>query len=305
MDLLHEKTLHFLELTANRLREDVIRMVSGAGSGHIAGPLDIADIMAAMYFYVLRHDPKNPHLPERDRLVLSCGHYCPVLYAALARAGYFHIDELKTLRTLDSRLQGHPHRNALPGIETTSGPLGSGISQAAGIALAAHLDRNGSTTSARSGQASSPRGKYRVYCIASDGEHQEGNTWEGIMFAAKQNLSNLTVIVDRNNIQIDGFTERVMPLEPFSAKYESFGWHVVEVDGHNIPAFIGAIAEAHAIFEKPTVIIAHTIAGKGVSFMERDYTWHSKPFKEGEADTAIKELKESRERMVVNHENKD
>lgn len=261
-------------------------MVAGAGSGHIAGPLDMADIFAAFYFHILRHDSKRPHSPDRDRLVLSNGHICPVLYSALAHAGYFHVDELMTLRQIDSRLQGHPHRGALPGVETTSGPLGSGISQAAGMALAARLDRK----------------KYRVYVLTSDGEHQEGNTWEGVMFAAKQKLSNLTVVVDRNNIQIDGYTEDIMPLEPFRAKYEAFGWHVVEVDGHNIPAFIGAVAEAHAIFEKPTVIIAHTIAAKGVSFMERDYTWHSKPFKPGEAEAALKELKAEYERITQSHE---
>jgi transketolase len=301
MEPLHEKTLHFLELMANRLRQDVIRIVSGAGSGHLAGPLDTADIFAALYFHVLRHDPKQPHWADRDRLVVSCGHYCPVLYAALARAGYFHVDELKTLRQIDSRLQGHPHRRALPGLETTSGPLGSGISQAAGMALAARLQAPGA--SATGGQVRlDGRGKYRVYCLTSDGEHQEGNTWEGIMFAAKQRLSNLTVIVDRNNIQIDGYTEDVMPLEPLRAKYEAFGWHVVEVNGHDIPAFVGAVAEAHAIFEKPTVIIAHTIAGKGVSFMERDYTWHSKPFKPGEAEQALKELKAEHEKIAASHE---
>jgi len=286
MESLHEKTLQFLEVTANRLRQDVIRTVSGAGSGHIAGPLDTADIFAAFYFHILRHDPKRPHWPDRDRFVVSCGHYCPVLYSVLAHAGYFHVDELMTLRQIDSRLQGHPHRGALPGVETTSGPLGSGISQAAGMALAARLDGK----------------KYRVYCLTSDGEHQEGNTWEGAMFAAKHKLSNLTVVVDRNNIQIDGYTEDIMPLEPFRAKYEAFGWHVVEVNGHNIPAFIGAVAEAHAIYEKPTVVIAHTIAGKGVSFMERDYTWHSKAFKPGEAEAALKELKGEYEKITQSYE---
>lgn len=286
MDALHETKLHYLEMMANRLRQDVIRMVSVAGSGHIAGPLDMADIFAAMYFHVLRHDPKRPHWPARDRLVLSNGHICPVLYSALAHAGYFRVDELKTLRKLGTRLQGHPLRSALPGIETTSGPLGSGISQGIGMALAARLDQK----------------KYRVYCLASDGEHEEGNTWEAVMCAAKYDLSNLTVIVDRNNIQIDGYTENVMPLEPFRAKYEAFGWHAVEVDGHNIPAFIGAVAEAHAIYEKPTVIIAHTIAGKGVSFMERDYRWHSKTFAPGEAEAALEELKAEHENIARSYE---
>ncbi len=286
MEALHEKKLQSLELMANRLRQDVIREVSGAGSGHVAGPLDLADIMAAMYFHVLRHDPKRPHWPDRDRFVLSCGHYCPILYAALAHAGYLKTEELTTLRNLDSRLQGHPHRTSLPGLETTSGPLGSGISQAAGMALAARLDHK----------------KHRVYCLTSDGEHQEGNTWEGIMFAGSQKLSNLTVIVDRNNIQIDGYTENIMPLEPFHAKYEAFGWHVVEVNGHDIPAFVGAVAEAQAIYEKPTVVIAHTIAGKGVSFMERDYLWHSKTFRKEEVHVALRELKGEQERIAMSHE---
>ena len=284
MQDLYEKKIVALEEMANTLRQDVIRMVSGAGSGHIGGPLGMADVFAAMYFHILNHDPKNPHWEHRDRLVLSNGHICPVLYAALARSGYFPIEELNTLRKLGTRLQGHPHRTALPGVETTSGPLGSGISQAIGMALAARLDRNPSTGSGRGGT-------YRTYCLTSDGEHQEGNTWEAIMFAGKNRLSNLTVIVDRNNIQIDGDTENIMPLEPFRAKYESFNWHVIEIHGHDFYQIISAAAEARAIHEKPTVIIAHTIPGKGVSFMENDYLWHSKTFKPGEAATALAELR--------------
>lgn len=283
MEILHEKKLKALEETANRLRQDVIEMVSRAGSGHIAGPLGLAEIVAAFYFHILNHNPKKPKWADRDRLVLSNGHVCPIFYAALARSGYFPVDELKTLRMLGSRLQGHPHRTALPGLETTSGPLGSGISQAIGIALAGKLDANPSTGSGH--------GKYRVYCVTSDGEHQEGNTWEGIMFAGKNKLSNLTVVIDRNNIQIDGFTENIMPLEPLRDKYEAFNWHVIEIDGHNIEQFVDATAEAKAIYEKPTAIIAHTIPGKGVSFMENDYFWHSKPFKPGEVELAIKELR--------------
>ena len=278
MEDLHEKKIKFLELLANRLRQDVIKMVSAAGSGHIAGPLDMAEVFAALYFHILRHDPKRQHWADRDRLVLSNGHICPVLYAALAHAGYFTLNELSTLRRLNSRLQGHPYRPALPGVETTSGPLGCGISQAIGIALAGRIDRK----------------KYRVYCVTSDAEHNEGNTWEAIMFAGRERLSNVTVIIDRNNIQIDGYTEDVMPLEPLRAKYESFNWHVVEVDGNNVAAFISAAAEAQAIYEKPTAIIAHTVAGKGVSFMERDYHWHGKAFAAGEADAALKELRKER-----------
>ncbi len=260
---------------ATRLREDIIKMVSRAGSGHIAGPLDMADIFAAMYFHILNHDPKRPDWPDRDRLVLSNGHIVPVQYAALAHAGYFPVKELETLRQLGTRLQGHPHRGALPGIETTSGPLGSGLSQASGIALAARLDGR----------------KFRTYCLMSDGECEEGNTWEAVMAAAKYRLSNLTAIVDRNNIQIDGFTEQVMPLEPFADKWRAFGWHVLEIDGHNFEEICAAVSEAKAIHEQPTVIIAHTIPGKGVDFMENDYLWHSKPFKPGEAEKALKELR--------------
>ena len=286
LESLTEKKLQSMALMANRLRSDIIEMVSHAGSGHIAGPLDMADIFTALYFHVLNHDPKHPDWPDRDRVVLSNGHICPVQYAALAHAGYFPVDELRTLRQLGTRLQGHPHRGTLPGIETTSGPLGSGISQAAGIALAGRLDRK----------------KYQVYCLTSDGEHQEGNTWEAVMFAAKNELSNLTVIIDRNNIQIDGFTEKVMPLDPIRAKYESFNWHVLEIDGHNFEEIAAATAETKAIHEQPTVIIAHTIPGKGVDFMENDYLWHSKTFKPGEAEHALVELRTLRGKIKSEHQ---
>jgi transketolase len=286
MDSLHEKKVKFLEELAIKLREDVISMVSRAGSGHIAGPLDMAEIFATLYFHVLNHNPKDPNWPDRDRVVLSNGHICPILYATLARAGYFPKEELLTLRKLGSRLQGHPHRGVLPGIETTSGPLGSGLSQACGMALAAKLDNK----------------KYRIYCLMSDAEQQEGNIWEAVMFASKYKLSNITAIIDRNNIQIDGFTEDVMPLEPLKAKYESFGWNVIEINGHDIYQIYSAIAESWAIFEKPTVIIAHTIAGKGVSFMEKDYFWHSRPFKPGEAEKALKELRSLRGKIRGEHE---
>jgi transketolase len=261
-------------------------MVLGAGSGHIAGPLGMADIFTAFYFHILNHDPKKPSWPDRDRLILSNGHICPIQYAALAHSGYFPTAELATLRQLGTRLQGHPHRGILPGVETTSGPLGSGVSQATGIALAARLDKK----------------KFHIYCLTSDGEHQEGNFWEGVMFAGKNRLSNLTVVVDRNNIQIDGFTENIMPLEPLRAKYESFNWHVLEIDGHSFEEIAAAVAEAKAIYEKPTVIIAHTIPGKGVDFMENDYLWHSKPFKPGEAEKAISELRTLRGRIQAEHQ---
>jgi transketolase len=271
---IYDKKMEFLEEMANLIRKDVIEMLLEAGSGHSAGPLGMADIFSALYFHVLDHDPKNPDWADRDRLILSNGHICPVRYAAMARAGYFPVEELLTLRKINSRLQGHPHRKALPGVETTSGPLGSGLSQAIGVALAGKLDDK----------------KYRVFCAMSDGELQEGNTWEALMFAGKNKLNNLVAIIDRNNIQIDGNTEDIMSLEPLKEKLESFKFHVIEIDGHNIEQFIDAVNEAKVIHEKPTVIIAHTIPGKGVSFMENDYSWHGKPPKKEEADKALIEL---------------
>ena len=286
MSELHEEKLKYLEELANRIRETIIETLCEAGSGHSAGPLGMADIFTALYFHVLNHNPKKPNWPDRDRLVLSNGHICPVRYVAMAYAGYFPMEELKTLRKINSRLQGHPHRTALPGVETTSGPLGSGLSQAIGMALAARLDDK----------------KYRIYCVASDGEHDAGNYWEAVMFAGKNKLSNLTAIVDRNNIQIDGFTENIMPLEPLRDKYESFNWHVLEIDGHNILDFVDAVNEAKAIWEKPTVIIAHTIPGKGVSFMERDYKWHGIPPNKEQAKQALAELRTLGGRIKSEHE---
>lgn len=286
MKPIHEGRLEYLEELANKIREKVIETLLEAGSGHSAGPLGMADIFTAFYFHILKHDPKKPMWAERDRLVLSNGHICPVLYVTLAYAGYFHLEELKTLRKLNSRLQGHPHRLALPGLETTSGPLGSGLSQAIGMALTAKLNA----------------GRYRVYCLTSDGEHEEGNHWEAAMFAGKNKLSNLTVVVDRNNIQINGFTENVMPLESLKAKYEAFNWHVLEIDGHNMQDLVDAVSEAEAIYEKPTVVIAHTIPGKGVSFMERDYKWHGKPPTPNEAKLALKELRTLGSRIKSEHE---
>ncbi len=281
MENLNENKIKLLEETANQLRQDVIEMLTEAGSGHPAGSLGMADIFSAFYFHILNHNPKNPNWSDRDRLVLSNGHICPIQYAALARAGYFPIEELKTLRKIGSRLQGHPYRKMLPGIETSSGPLGEGLSQAIGIALAARLNDS----------AGSSQAKYRTYCIMSDGEQDCGIIWEAAMFAGKYKLSNLTAVIDRNNIQSDGFTEEIMPLESLRDKYESFNWHVLEVDGHNIEQFVDAVNEAKAIYEKPTVIIAHTIPGKGVDFMEQDYEWHAKPLNKEQARKAFEELK--------------
>lgn len=275
-----------LELKANQIRQDLIKMLLSAGSGHSAGPLGMADIFTAFYFHILKHDPKNPNLEERDRLFLSNGHICPIRYTAMAHAGYFPISELKTLRKLGSRLQGHPERAKLPGLETTSGPLGSGLAQAAGYAYASKMDNR----------------KFRVYCITSDGEHDAGNHWEAVLFAGKYKLHNLTAIVDRNNIQIDGHTEDVMPLEPLEEKYKAFNWHVLHVDGHNIQEFIDAIEHAWAVYEAPTVIIAHTIPGKGVSFMENLPEWHGKPPNPEEARKALHELRTLGGKIKSEHE---
>src|SRR6185503_12263305 len=259
--VLTDSEIIYLEKKAEKIRETIIEMLVAAGSGHTAGPLGMADIFATLYFHVLNHDPKNPSWPERDRLFLSNGHIVPVRYAAMAHAGYFPVEETLTLRKFGSRLQGHPERLRLPGLESTSGPLGEGLGQAAGYAYAARMDNR----------------KFRVYCAMSDGEHDAGNVWESAMFAGKNKLSNLTAIIDRNNIQINGMTEDVMPLEGLRAKYEAFNWHVLEIDGHNIEAISDALDEAKAIYEKPTVIIAHTIPGKGIKEIEFDYNWHGKP----------------------------
>ncbi len=270
-----------LEKQAEEIRETTLKMLVAAGSGHTAGPLGMADIFTAFYFHILKHDPHAPDWPERDRLILSNGHIVPVRYATMAHAGYFPLKETLTLRKFGSRLQGHPERTRLEGLETTSGPLGSGIAQAAGYAYVGRMD-----------QVANPRsGKYRVYCIASDGELNEGNSWEGIMFAGKNKLSNLTVVVDRNNIQISGMTEDVMPLESLHAKFAAFNWHVIEVNGHDFREFVAAVEQAKAIYEKPTVIIAHTIPGKGVPEIEFDYHWHGKPPTKEEAERFLKILR--------------
>lgn len=255
-------TIHQMKLMADTIREDIIRMLEHAGSGHSAGPLGLADIFTALYFNILKNDPKNPDWPERDILILSNGHCVPVRYATMAEAGYFPKEELMTLRKLGSRLQGHPERERLPGMETTSGPLGSGLSQACGMALAMRMDHT--------------RERW-VYVVIGDGEQDEGNVWEAAMLAGKYKLSNIIAITDRNNIQIDGPTESVMPLEDLKAKWEAFGWHVLEIDGNDIEAVIDACAMARAITEKPVMILAMTVPGKGVDFMEYDYRWHGAP----------------------------
>jgi transketolase len=279
---LSQKQVKELKLKANEARQLVIQtLAQTGGSGHTAGPLGMADIFTLFYFHVLKHDPKNPDKPDRDRLILSNGHICPIRYVSMAQAGYFPIDELKTLRKINSRLQGHPHRTALPGVETTSGPLGEGLSQGLGIALAGRIDKK----------------DYYTYVLTSDGEHQEGNTWEAAMMAGKEKLNRLIQVIDYNNIQIDGPVEKIMPLEPFRAKYESFNWHVIDVDGNDVGAVVNAIREAQKITDKPTILIAHTVPGKGVSFMENDYRWHGKPPTPEEAEKALTELKAEVEKI--------
>ena len=286
MSHLHEDKIKFLEEKANEIRQSIIEMLFEAGSGHTAGPLGMADIFTAFYFHILNHDPRNTDWPERDRLILSNGHICPVRYAAMAHAGYFGLGELKTLRKFGTRLQGHPHRTALPGVETTSGPLGSGLGQAAGIAYGARMDKK----------------KFQVYCFMSDGEQEAGNTWEAAMFAGKNKLQNLTALIDRNNIQIDGMTEDIMPLEPLRDKYEAFNWHVLEIDGHNFEEIVGAVEEARAIYEKPVVIIAHTIPGKGIKEIEFDYRWHGIPPNKEQAKKFLEELRTLGGKIVSEHQ---
>ncbi len=273
-----EFTTRELELKANDIRESIVSMLLEAGSGHTAGPLGMADVFTALYFELLRHKPEDPAWADRDRLVLSNGHINPVLYATMAHAGYFPITELQTLRKFGSRLQGHPHRDFLPMLETSSGPLGSGLSQAVGMAIADRMDY-GITSQ-----------KY-IYCLLGDGELNEGNNWEAIMLAGKEKLRNLIVIVDRNNIQIDGYTEDIMPLNDLLKKWEAFNWHVQEIDGNNIDAIINAVNKAKAVFEKPSVIIARTIPGKGVREFERKFEWHGKAPNKDEATMALDELR--------------
>jgi len=270
-------TVPQIQQKANDIREDIITMLEKAGSGHSAGPLGMADMIAALYFNIMNIRPEEPEWADRDVFFLSNGHTVPVQYAAMAEAGYFPKEELLTLRAFGSRLQGHPERERLPGLENTSGPLGEGLSQAAGYAYTLqNIDEV----------------KHRfVYVMMGDGELDEGNIWEGAMFAGKYKLGNLIAFVDRNNIQIDGSTEDVMPLEDLKGKWESFGWHVIEIDGHNIESIIDAASQGRAITNRPTLVIAHTIPGKGVDFMEYDYKWHGMPPNSEQAKTALEKLR--------------
>ncbi len=283
MQTLSAARVNELRLKANDVRQGIIRSLVAAGSGHSAGPLDMADVFTALYGYLLRHDPANPEWTERDRLLLSCGHIAPVRYSAMANFGYFPVEELLTLRKFGSRLQGHPERVRLPAVETTSGPLGEGLAQGVGMALGAKMDHK----------------DFHVWVVTSDAEHQCGLHWEAVMTGAKFALGNLTAIIDRNFIQIDGSTEEVMPLEPLADKYRAFNWEVLECDGNDMAAFIETAERALEVKNKPQVIVAKTLAGKGVSFMEGDYTWHGKPPNAQQADEALHELQAERERILA------
>jgi len=275
MVFLPEQKVKELTIKANDIRQSIIKMLVEAGSGHTAGSLGMADIFTLFYFHILKHNPRDPFWPDRDIVVLSNGHICPVLYATMAHAGYFPIEELQTLRKFGSRLQGHPHREYLPFMETSSGPLGCGLSQAVGMALADKIDKK--------------EGRF-IYCFMADGELDEGNSWEGMMLAGKNKLNNLIAIVDRNKIQLSGDTENIMPLEPFADKWKSFNWNVLEVSGHDFSALNETVEEAKKNNGKPTVIIAHTIPGKGVKAWENDYKWHGKAPSKEEGEKALKEL---------------
>lgn len=280
-------TISDLEKKAYAIRQDVISALVTAKSGHSAGPLGMADIFTALYFRVLNITPETRNDQNRDRVVLSNAHICPVLYATLAQRGFASRDAfLKTLRKMGSPFQGHSNNHFDIGIETCGGPLGQGLSQAIGMALAARMDD----------------AKWRTYCLLSDGELDEGQSWEAVMMAGKERLRNLTAIVDRNNIQIDGYTETIMPLEPLADKWRAFNWHVIEIDGHNIGQFLDAVGEAKAVYEKPTVILAHTIPGKGVSFMENKFEWHGKPPNPEEAKEALKELRTLQGHITSEHQ---
>ncbi len=289
MENLTDIKIKELEIKANDIRLSIIEMLLSAGSGHTAGPLGMTDIFTLLYFHSMKHDPKRPDWKDRDRLVLSNGHICPVLYATMAHSGYMPINELHSLRKFGSRLQGHPHREFMPWLENSSGPLGCGLSQAVGMALADRMDYGNGTDKT-------------IYALLSDGEHDEGNTWEAILLAGKEKLRNLIAIVDRNNIQIDGYTEDIMPLGDLGNKYREFGWHVQEIDGHNFRDINDAICKAKAVYDKPSVIVARTIPGRGVKEFERDYRWHGKPPNKEEADMALKELRTLGGKIKSEHE---
>ena len=262
-----------LETIAKKIRLHSIQMIYQAGSGHPGGSLSSADVLAALYFHIMKHDPKRPDWPDRDRFVLSKGHAAPALYAVLAMSGYFPVEELSSLRKMGSRLQGHPCMQKTPGVEMSTGSLGHGLAAGNGMALAAKLDRK----------------LYRIYVIVGDGEMDVGETWEAAMLASHYKLDNITVYLDRNKLQLDGPTEKIMSLEPLSDKWKAFGWHVIEINGHNMKEIIHATNEAKGVKGKPTIIICHTIKGKGVSYMEGSLHFHGKAPDKQEYEQAMKE----------------
>ncbi len=270
-----------LQLQANLIRQDLIQMLNVAGSGHTAGPLGLADVFTALYFNLLKHDPKHPQWEQRDRLILSPGHVCPIRYTTMAHAGYFPVRELLTFRKLGTRLHGHPSRQDLPGIELATASLGQGLGVAVGMALAAKLKKQ----------------KHKIFCITSDGEHDEGSTWEAINAAHKYKLNNLINIIDRNNIQISGFTHEIWPLEPLKEKYLSYGWKVFEINGHDFKQIISTVKKAEKVKNQPICIISYNTPGKGVSFFENDYHWHGKTPNEEETRKALKELRLQEQRI--------
>jgi transketolase len=277
MHSLTDVEVQALTLRAEDIRESIIKMLVEAGSGHTAGSLGMTDVFTALYFRIINHNPRHPHWAQRDRVILSNGHIAPVLYATMAHAGYFPISELKTLRRFGSRLQGHPHRETLPGLETSSGPLGSGLSQAIGMALMDRLENH--------------KPDRYFYCCMGDGEINEGQVWESLLLLGKYKLHKVISFIDRNTIQIDGYTEDVLPLEPLKEKLEAFNFHVIEIDGHNFREIVRAVGMAKSSLDKPTVIIAHTIPGKGVTAFEGDYRWHGKAPNAEEGRAALKELR--------------
>jgi len=272
-----ETTIAALERKARELRRDVVQMIHRAGSGHPGGSLSSADIISALYFSRLNVDPKRPEWPQRDRFILSKGHAAPLLYAALARRGFFPIEDLSTLRRIGSHLQGHPDRLKTPGVEMTSGALGHGLAVGAGLALGAKRQN----------------ARWWTYVLMGDGELQAGVVWEGALIAAKYRLNNLTAIVDQNDVQLDGPVHEILPLEPLTEKWRAFGWAVIEIDGHNIRQILEAFDEAQHIHDRPTVVIAHTVKGRGISYMEGLAKWHGRAPTDEELMVALQELQDA------------
>ena len=276
MPALEESRVDELEEIARRVRVHIVKSTHEAGSGHPGGSLSATDILTALYFEIMDHRPDEPDWPKRDRFVLSKGHAAPALYGVLAESGYFPVDELMTLRKLGSRLQGHPHVRATPGVDASTGSLGQGLSIASGMALAAKLDRE----------------SYRVFTMCGDGEIQSGQIWEAAMFASHNKLDNLIVFLDRNKLQIDGSTEEVMSIEPIISKWNSFGWHVLEINGHDMDQIVDAVNKAEEVHGEPSIIVSHTIKGKGVPFMEGSLAFHGKAANDEQLETALEALGE-------------